>query len=79
VVCTVYGASTVRWVKHFKDGNTDIANRPRCGRPRSAATERSKQKVDDLIRQDRRITVREIAEQLGVGHRVVQEMGSPFT
>jgi hypothetical protein len=69
------GASSVRgWVKHFKDGNKDIANQPRCGWPRTAATERNKQKVVELIRQDRRITVREIAAQLGVGHHAVQEM-----
>jgi hypothetical protein len=43
------GASSVRrWVKHFKDGNTDIADQPRCGRPRTVATERNKQKVDEL-------------------------------
>jgi transposase len=59
------GASSVRrWVKHFKDGNTDIADQPRCGRPRTAATERNKQKVEELIRQDQRITVRETASQL---------------
>jgi transposase len=69
------GASSVRrWVKHFKDGNTDIANQPRCGRPRTAATERNQQKVDELIRQDRMISIREIAAQLGVGHHAVQEM-----
>jgi transposase len=69
------GASSVRrWVKHFKDGNTDIADQPRCGRPRTAAAERKKQKVNELIRQDGRITVREITEQLGVGHHEVQEM-----
>jgi transposase len=51
------GVSSVRrWVKHFKDGNTDIADQPRCGRPRTAAAERNKQKVDKLIREDRRIT-----------------------
>jgi len=63
-----------RWVKHFMDGNTDIADQPRCGRPRSAAIEQNKQKVDELIRQDRRITVREFAAQLGVGHHTVREM-----
>jgi hypothetical protein len=27
------GVSSVRrWVKHFKDGYTDITNQPRCGR-----------------------------------------------
>jgi transposase len=56
------GAGSVRrWVKHFKVENTDIADQPRCGRPRTAATERNKQKVDDVIRQDRRITVRQNA------------------
>ena len=34
------GASSVRkWVKHFKDGNVDIADQPCCGRPRRAMTE----------------------------------------
>jgi hypothetical protein len=51
-------------VKHFKGEKTDIADQPRCGRQVTAATERNKQKVDELIRQDRRITVREIAAQL---------------
>jgi plasmid stabilization system protein ParE len=69
------GVSSVRrWVKRFKDGNTDIADQPRCGRPRTAATERNKQKVDELIRQDKRITVRETAAQLGVGHHTVQKV-----
>jgi transposase len=73
------GASSVRrWVKHFKEGNTDIAYQPRCGRLRTAATERNKQKVDEIIRQDRRITVRGIAAQFGVGHRAVQEKMGDF-
>jgi transposase len=51
------GASSVRrWVKHFKDGNTDIASQPRCGRQRTAATECNKQKVEELVRKDGRIT-----------------------
>jgi hypothetical protein len=40
-------------MKHFKDGNTDIADQPRCGRQKTAATERNKQKFDELIREDR--------------------------
>jgi transposase len=44
------GVSNVRrWVKHFKNGNTDIADQPCCGRPKTAATERKKQKVNELI------------------------------
>jgi hypothetical protein len=63
-----------RWVKHFKDGNTEIADQPLCGRHRTAATERNKQKVDELIREDRRMTVRETAAELGVGYHAAQEM-----
>jgi hypothetical protein len=55
---TCMGASSVRWVKYFKDGNTDITDEPCSVRPRTAATERNKQKIDELIRQDRRITVK---------------------
>jgi hypothetical protein len=60
---------TPAWVPAVSEGgwNTEIADQPRRGRPRTAATERNKQKVDELIRQNRRITVREIAAQLGVG------------
>jgi plasmid stabilization system protein ParE len=68
------GVSSVRrWVKHFKDGNADVADQPRCGRQRTAATEHNTKNVDELIRQDRRITVREIAAQLAVGHHAIQK------
>ena len=41
------GASGVRrWVKHFKDGNASIQDQPRSGRPRTASTERNKERVD---------------------------------
>ncbi|KAJ4445810.1 hypothetical protein ANN_12495, partial [Periplaneta americana] len=42
------GASSVRrWVKHFEDGNTSIQDEPRSGRPRTASTERNKERVDE--------------------------------
>ena len=56
------GASSVRrWVKHFKDGNTSIQDEPRSGRPRTASTERNKERVDEIIQDDRRVTVDTIA------------------
>jgi len=51
------GASSVRrWVKHFKDGKTGIQDQPRSGRPRTASTERNKERVDEIIQDDRRVT-----------------------
>jgi len=56
------GASSVRrWVKHFKDGNTSIQDQPRSGHPRTASTERNKESVDEIIQDDRHVTVDTIA------------------
>jgi len=54
-------SSVRRWVKHFKDGNTSIQVQPRNGRPRTASTERNKERVDEIIQDDRRLTVDTIA------------------
>ena len=44
------GANSVRrWVKHFKDGNKSIQDQPRSGHPRTASTERYKERVDEII------------------------------
>jgi len=56
------GASSVRrWVKHFKGGNTSIQDQPRSGRPRTASVERNMERVDEIIEDDRRVTVDTIA------------------
>jgi transposase len=69
------GASSVRrWAKYFKDGNTSIEVEPRSGRPRTASTERNKKRVDELIQDNRRVTVDTIARKLGIGHSAAQEM-----
>ncbi|PNF36723.1 hypothetical protein B7P43_G12353 [Cryptotermes secundus] len=69
------GASSVRrWVKHFKDGNTSIEDEPRSCRPRTASTERNKESVDEIIQDDRLVTVDTIARKFGIGHSAVQEM-----
>jgi len=69
------GASSVRrWVKHFKDGNMSIQDQPRSGQPRTASTERNKERVDKIIQDDRHVTVDTTARTLGIGHYAVQEM-----
>ena len=69
------GASSVRWwVKHFRDGNTSIHDKPRSGRPRTASAEPNKKRVDENIKEDRRVTLDAIATKLRIGHNAVQEM-----
>jgi len=61
-------------VKHFEDGNTSIQDQPWSGRPRTASTECNKERVDEIIQDDRRVTVDTIARTLGLGHNAVQKM-----
>ncbi|PNF19648.1 hypothetical protein B7P43_G18109 [Cryptotermes secundus] len=69
------GASSVRiWVKHFKDGNISIEDEPRSGHPRIASTEHNKERVDEIIQVDRRVTVDTTAQKLGIGNSAVQEI-----
>ncbi|PNF19097.1 hypothetical protein B7P43_G10549 [Cryptotermes secundus] len=69
------GASSVRrWAKHFKDGNTSIEDEPWNGHPQTASTECNKERVDEIIQDDRRVTVDTIARKLGIGHSAIQEM-----
>ena len=69
------GASSVRqWVKHFKDGNMSIQDQPRSGCPQTASTEPNQKRADEIIQEDRCVTLIAIATKLGIGHNAVQEM-----
>ena len=69
------GASSVRrWVKHCKDGNTSIQDQPRSGRPHKASTEPNKKRFDEIMKEDRRVTLDAIATKLVIGHNAVQKM-----
>ena len=69
------GASSVRgWVKHFKDGNMSIQDQPRSSRPQTVSTEPNKERVDEIIKEDRCVTLDAVATKLGIGCNAVQEM-----
>jgi len=68
------GASSVwRRAEHFKEGNTSIQVEPRSGRPRTASTEHE-ETVDEIIQDDRHVTVDTTARTTGMGHNPVKEM-----
>jgi len=67
-------ASVKRWVTHFKSGESSITDKPRSGRPSTADTEENRVLVDELIRSDRRTTVREIVDKIGTGHNAAQNI-----
>ncbi len=68
----VFGTGTVSkncvrvWHKRFLNGETSVKDKKRPGRPRSVRTDEAVQKVNQLLGQDRRQTVRDMADQLSI-------------
>ncbi len=54
------------WARCFKDGRLSIEDDPRCGRPITATDEQTVKAVENLIIEDRRITIQQIAYALGI-------------
>ncbi|UYV73356.1 hypothetical protein LAZ67_10002830 [Cordylochernes scorpioides] len=54
------------WYKRFKEGREEAADNERSGRPSTSTTPEKVDKVLELVREDRRITVREVAEEAGI-------------
>ena len=61
-----YGQSTMsqrkvyEWVERFKSGRTRVTDEGRSGRPSTSRTQDPIDRVDAMIREDRRITVSEV-------------------
>jgi len=83
-MCACMNAISVRrWAKHFKNGNTNIADQPCCVQLKSATVEHSEQKIDMIIKdgwenwhdhQRWLKSRREISVQLELQPCAVQEM-----
>ncbi|KAJ4427363.1 hypothetical protein ANN_24984 [Periplaneta americana] len=53
------------WFNRFKDGRTSAESEQHCGRPQTARSAAVVERVRNLVMADRRLTVREIAEEVG--------------
>jgi len=76
-VINVYGDfspsfSTIKkWAAEFKRGRTSPEDNPREGRPKIATTPEIIKQMHDMILDDRRMKVREIAETIGTSNERV--------
>ena len=62
-----------RW-KRFKEGRTSVDDDPRSGRPSTSKTDDNVAKVREVIRSNRRLTVREVAEEVSISKTVCHEI-----
>ncbi|XP_076042215.1 histone-lysine N-methyltransferase SETMAR-like [Oratosquilla oratoria] len=74
----VMGITQIKeWCNRFKDGRTTVESEPRSGRPSTCRNDQVIAKVNAVVMRDRRVTIREIAEEVGIStfsaHSIVTE------
>jgi hypothetical protein len=65
-------AQIFRWFKAFSEERESIEDEPRSGRP--SRTDENVDRIRDLVRSDRRLTVRMIGEELNLTHTTVHQI-----
>ncbi|UYV78687.1 hypothetical protein LAZ67_16002391, partial [Cordylochernes scorpioides] len=72
MLTVAYGEATLdrsnvyRWYKMFSEGREDMNDEVRAGRPSTSTTDEKINEVEKMILANRRITVREVAEDLNI-------------
>ncbi|GBM30550.1 hypothetical protein AVEN_265003-1 [Araneus ventricosus] len=67
--CTIF-----RWCQHYEAGRVNIKDLPRPGQAHVVTNSATISAVDELIRQNRRITTREITVQLSINKGTVHQI-----
>ncbi|GFT06949.1 protein GVQW3 [Trichonephila clavipes] len=67
-------ARVFEWFKRFKDGRQDVEDDSRPGRPSTSKTDENVEKVASLIRSNRRLSIRAIAETVNIDKECVRQI-----
>ena len=68
------GAQFYKWVKRFSEGRKSVTDEERPGRPATSRTEENIAKIRQIVRENRRLTVRSIAEQVNIDRETVRKI-----
>jgi len=76
----VYGDNAMKktavykWVKRFSEGRESVTDEERPGRPATSRTEENIAKICQTVRENRRLTVRSMAEQVNIDRETVRKI-----
>jgi len=76
----VYGDNTLKktafynWVKRFSEGRESVTDEERSEWPATSIIEENTAKVRQIVRENRRLTVRSIAEQVNIDRETVRKI-----
>jgi len=63
-----------KWVKRFSEGREIVTDEERSGRPATSRTEENIANVRQIVRKNRRLAVRSIAEQVNIDRETVRKI-----
>ena len=66
-------SKTFEWYSSFKSGRRSFEDDPRLGRPSTSHTEETVARVREIICADRRLTIREVAEEVRIAFGMCQQ------
>ena len=75
----VYGDNAIKetaaykWVRRFSEGRESVTNEERSGRPETSRTEENVTKIRHILRENLRLSVRSIAEQVNIDRETVRK------
>ena len=61
-------------MKRFAEGRESVTDEERSGRPATSRTEENIAKIRQIVRDNRRLTVRSIAEQVNIDRETVRKI-----
>ncbi|XP_060833661.1 protein GVQW3-like [Rhopalosiphum padi] len=76
----VYGDSVLsrprvfEWHKRFREGREEVEDNQRVGRPCSSKTNDNISKINEIVRKDRRLSIRMIAEMVNINKETVRQI-----
>jgi len=76
----VYGYAAVimktvyKWFERFRNGCESVEDEQRSGRPSTSKTQENVERVSEMIRSNKRLTIREIYEDLNISYGSVQNI-----
>ncbi|XP_041349487.1 protein GVQW3-like [Gigantopelta aegis] len=67
-------ARVFQWHKRFLDSREDVHDDQKSGRPKTTKTDENIRKVQKLVRSDRRLTIRMMAEMLSMNKELIRKI-----
>jgi len=80
LIVQVYGDNAMKktavykWVKRFSDGRESVTDEERSGQPATSRTEENIVKIRQIVRENHRLTVKSIAEQVNIDRETVRKI-----